>query len=99
MPQISDPDYRTRPVFREADLRRHLTNERGIENRAVEEDAVTDPRFSQTAEQLREQGIEDFQLHYAAQTLARLARNPQLVAELSGRRAAAATRVPVRSNR
>jgi carboxyl-terminal processing protease len=99
VPQISDPDYRTRPVFREADLRRHLANERGLEDRAVEDDAATDPRFSQTVEQLREQGIEDFQLHYAAQTLARLARNPRMVAELSGRRAAAAASSPVRSNR
>ena len=43
----------------------------GIEDDAVEKDARDDPRFQQTAEELEEQGIEDFQLHYALQTLRR----------------------------
>jgi carboxyl-terminal processing protease len=96
VPQISDPDYRTRPVFREADLRRHLSNENGLNDRQIEDDGTaTDPRFNQTAEQVRAQGIEDFQLHYALQTMARLARSPQLAESL--RRPVAAT--PVRRNR
>lgn len=100
VPQISDPDYRNRPVFREADLRRHLINETAIDNRAVEEDTTTDPRFTQTAEQLRAQGIEDFQLHYALQTVGRLARNPRM-AETMRRPAAPAARGAgaVRTNR
>jgi carboxyl-terminal processing protease len=57
--------------MRESDLRGHLINEIGIEDDAVEKDARDDPRFQQTAEELEEQGIEDFQLHYALQTLRR----------------------------
>lgn len=93
VPQISDPDYRTRPVFREADLRRHLVNQTRSDPRAIEQDSTPDPRFDQTAEQVRAQGIEDFQMHYALETVARLARNPRLAA---GMRAPAA---PVRRNR
>ncbi len=96
VPQISDPDYRTRPVFREADLRRHLVNDARVSDEGLEDDGTADPRFSQTIEQLREAGIEDFQLHYATQTMARLVRNPRLVAEL-GRRPATAR--PVRAQR
>ncbi len=82
VPQISDPDYRSRPVFREADLRRHLVNDAQVEDRAVEEDTTADPRFSQTAAQLEAAGIKDFQLHYALQTLSRIAANPRLAATL-----------------
>ncbi len=39
----------------------------------VENDAKPDPRFSATAEQLKKEGIDDFQLHYALQTLAHTA--------------------------
>jgi carboxyl-terminal processing protease len=99
VPQVSDPDYRTRPAFRESDLRRHLVGEErpSTVTAPVTEDSVTDPRFDQTAEQLREQGIEDFQLHYAMQTLTRLAQNPRMLADLSGRRAASGR--TVRANR
>lgn len=72
VPQLSDPDYKTRPRFRESDLRRHLINEVGLEDEVLEEDLKDDPRFKATAEELKEQGIEDFQLHYALQTLSRL---------------------------
>lgn len=98
VPQISDPDYRTRPVFREADLRRHLINETRLDNRAVEDDAAPDPRFSQTAEQLRAAGIEDFQLYYALQTLGRLRQNARMAAGAVPA-AAATNRRAVRSNR
>ncbi|QIG78460.1 S41 family peptidase [Stakelama tenebrarum] len=72
VPQLSDPDYRTRPVFRESDLRRHLINEIDVDDEALEEDTNEDPRFSATAEELEEQGIEDFQLHYALGAITRL---------------------------
>jgi carboxyl-terminal processing protease len=80
VPQISDPDYKTRPVFREADLRRHLINEIKADNAVLEEDTKTDPRFAATPEQLKKQGIEDFQLHYALKTVARLGGPTQVAA-------------------
>jgi carboxyl-terminal processing protease len=71
VPQLSDADYKTRPVFREADLRRHLINETKVDNSILEEDTKTDPRFAASVEELKKQGVEDFQLHYALQTIAR----------------------------
>ncbi|MEO7168916.1 MAG: S41 family peptidase [Sphingomonas sp.] len=76
VPQISDPDYKARPVFREADLRRHLINEVKADNSVLEEDTKTDPRFAATPEQLKARGIEDFQLDYALKTLSRLGAAP-----------------------
>ncbi|MBX3565517.1 MAG: S41 family peptidase [Sphingomonas sp.] len=81
VPQISDADYKDRPVVREADLRRHLLNSDKVDDKVLEEDVITDPRFSQTAEQLKKQGIDDFQLHYALQTIARLGPKPQVAAK------------------
>lgn len=78
VPQLSDPDYKTRPKFREADLRRHLVNEKKVDNSVLEEDTKDDPRFTVTAEQLKKQGIEDFQLDYALKTIARIASGPQM---------------------
>ena len=79
VPQISDPDYKDRPVLREADLRHHLLNQDKVDDSILEGDVRTDPRFSATAEQLKKQGIEDFQLHYALETIARLGpKTPQL---------------------
>ncbi|MDQ2891956.1 MAG: S41 family peptidase [Pseudomonadota bacterium] len=80
VPQISDPDYKTRPVFREADLRRHLINEVKADNAVLEEDVKDDPRFTMTAEQLKKQGIPDFQLYYALKTIARLGGPTQVAA-------------------
>jgi carboxyl-terminal processing protease len=71
VPEISDPDYKLRPVFREDDLRRHLINEVKADNAAIEEDSKTDPRFNATPAQLKAKGIEDFQLWYAIQTIGR----------------------------
>ncbi|MEL6529280.1 MAG: S41 family peptidase [Pseudomonadota bacterium] len=73
VPQISDPDLALRQKYltRESDLRGHLVNELGIKDEELENDKVDDPRFQLTAEQLEEQGIEDFQLHYALETLRR----------------------------
>ncbi|MCB2015082.1 MAG: S41 family peptidase [Sphingobium sp.] len=78
VPQISDPDYKTRPKFRESDLRRHLINEIKTDDPALEEDAKDDPRFAMTAEQLKAKNIEDFQLYYAVQTIGRLGGEPKV---------------------
>jgi carboxyl-terminal processing protease len=73
VPQLSDPDFALRQKYatRESDLRGHLINELGIKDEELEGDKIDDPRFQKTAEQLEEQGIEDFQLHYALETLRR----------------------------
>ena len=73
VPQLSDPDLAKRSQFslRESDLRGHLVNEIDLEDEALEADRKDDPRFTLTAEQLQEMGIEDFQLDYALKTLRR----------------------------
>ena len=73
VPQISDPDMERRMKYqlRESDLRGHLINEADLKDDDLERDLKADPRFSQTSEQLKEQGIEDFQLDYAIKTLRR----------------------------
>jgi carboxyl-terminal processing protease len=76
VPQLSDPDYKNRPKFRESDLRRHLINEIKTDNAALEEDSKEDPRFAATAEELKKKGVEDFQLDYALKTIGRLAAKP-----------------------
>ena len=80
VPQLSDPDRKNRPVFREADLRRHLINEVKADNKVLEEDVKDDPRFTATPEQLKKQGVEDFQLQYALKTIARLGGPAQVAA-------------------
>ena len=74
VPQLSDPDRQNRTRMREADLQRHLVAQAGVEDDILEDDTSPDPRFAQTAEELEEAGIDDFQLHYAVQTLNRLAK-------------------------
>ena len=73
VPQLSDPDLATRMKYqtRESDLRGHLINELGIKDEELEGDKIADPRFQLTAAQLEEQGVKDFQLHYAMETLRR----------------------------
>lgn len=75
VPQLSDPDARRRAELsiRESDLRRHLVNEVAMDDKKLETDRQQDPRFKLTAEELKAQGITDFQLHYAIQTLRRTA--------------------------
>jgi carboxyl-terminal processing protease len=73
VPQLSDPDYKDRPRFREDDLRRHLINEAKVDDSVLEEDNKTDPRFTATADMLKKQGITDYQMSYALQTMGRLA--------------------------
>jgi carboxyl-terminal processing protease len=72
VPQISDPDYKKRITMRESDLRRHLVNELAVEDKELESDLTEDPRFAMSTEELKAKGIEDFQLHYAMETLERL---------------------------
>jgi carboxyl-terminal processing protease len=88
VPDLSDPDYKDRPVFREDDLRQHLINELKPTDTAIEQDTKPDPRFAATADQLKKQGIDDFQLYYAAKTIARLG-GPAEVAALIKKPAAA----------
>ena len=73
VPQLTDPDYKNRPVVREADLRRHLLAQVKNDDKLLEEDdTAQDPRFSASAEELEKKGIKDFQLYYALNTLKRL---------------------------
>jgi carboxyl-terminal processing protease len=74
VPQLSDPDFASRTRVRESDLRRHLVNEAGIRDDVLQDDGRPDPRFAATSAELEQRGIEDYQLHYAVQTIARLNR-------------------------
>ena len=73
VPQLSDPDRSNRPRLRESDLRRHLVSQAGAKDELLEKDDTPDPRFSATADELKKQGVKDFQLDYALKTLRRLA--------------------------
>ena len=81
VPQISDPDYKKRTTMRESDLRRHLVNELAVEDKELESDLTEDPRFTMSTEELKAKGIEDFQLHYAMETLERLGSNTMKLAD------------------
>lgn len=96
VPQLSDPDYKNRPRFRESDLRRHLVNEKKVDNSLLEKDEKDDPRFTATAEELKAKGIEDFQLNYALQTIGRI--NPAARMAQSTKAPAKPTAKPVRRN-
>jgi carboxyl-terminal processing protease len=74
VPQLSDPDNRSRNRVRESDLRRHLVNEAGVRDDLIQDDGRPDPRFAATTEELTQRGITDYQLYYALQTIARLGR-------------------------
>jgi len=73
VPQLSDPDAakRAKLAVRESDLRKHLVNEIDLDDKELEVDRIADPRFNETPEELEKQGIKDFQLHYALETLRR----------------------------
>jgi carboxyl-terminal processing protease len=81
VPQLSDPDYEKRVSMRETDLRRHLVNELQATDKELELDVAKDPRFVKTAAELKAEGIEDFQLHYAMDTLRRLGSNTMRLAK------------------
>ncbi|MEY4159903.1 MAG: hypothetical protein RLZZ136_524 [Pseudomonadota bacterium] len=76
VPQLSDPDAakRAKLALRESDLRGHLINEVNLDEKQLEIDKQQDPRFKQTPEQLKSQGITDFQLWYAIATIRRTGR-------------------------
>lgn len=84
VPQLTDPDYATRPKFRESDLRRHLVNEKRVDNGLLEKDEKPDPRFTATPEELKAKGIEDFQLHYALEMIGRIGPAQARMAEAKG---------------
>jgi carboxyl-terminal processing protease len=75
VPQLTDPDAakRSERALRESDLRGHLINEVNLDEKQLETDKQDDPRFKETADQLKAKGITDFQLHYAVETLRRTA--------------------------
>ena len=74
VPQLSEENAGGRPRLREADLRRHLINElKDGTEKLVETDTKPDPRFVATAEELKKQGVVDYQLDYAVKMLDRLA--------------------------
>jgi carboxyl-terminal processing protease len=58
-----------------------LINEMQADDKELEQDIGDDPRFAMTAEQLKAKGIEDFQLHYAMETLQRLGSKTMRLAE------------------
>jgi carboxyl-terminal processing protease len=84
VPQLSDPDYKDRPRVREVDLRRHLISQAKADDKLLEHDDTTDPRFAATAAELEKKGVKDFQLEYAVKTLKRLA-TPAAIASAGGR--------------
>jgi carboxyl-terminal processing protease len=85
VPQLTDPDARKRSddALRESDLRGHLVNEAGLDDKKLENDKQIDPRFKLTPAALTTKGIKDFQLWYALETLRR-ASGTSLIA-LSGK--------------
>jgi carboxyl-terminal processing protease len=83
VPQLTDPDYKDRKFIREADLRKHLLAQAKVDDKLLESDTTPDPRFTAKADDLKKQGIKDFQLYYALNTLKRLAA-PANIAVSSG---------------
>jgi carboxyl-terminal processing protease len=73
VPQLTDPDYKDRKFIREADLRRHLLAQTNVDDKLLETDDTPDPRFTAKADDLKKEGVKDFQLAYALDTLKRLA--------------------------
>jgi carboxyl-terminal processing protease len=64
------------PFLSEAELGGHLINDKKVIDRSEEKDAKIDPRQTATVEQLKKQGVDDFQLSYAVQTLRRITGAP-----------------------
>ncbi|MGL4543755.1 MAG: S41 family peptidase [Polymorphobacter sp.] len=80
VPQLTDANYKDRPRLREADLQRHLINEIKVDDKLLEADAKTDPRFAESAEALKKRGVTDFQLNYAIALLERFNPNAPVAA-------------------
>ena len=66
-------------------MRRHLLAQAQVKDNLLESDSTPDPRFSAKPEDLKKQGIKDFQLDYALKTLKRLAPQPAKVAAANPR--------------
>ncbi|WP_260926172.1 S41 family peptidase [Novosphingobium sp. 9] len=103
VPQLTDPDARARNerAVRESDLRGHLINESSMADKELEQDQKPDPRFNISAEQLKKDGITDFQLHYAIETLDRVQGKPAALAATVPPKPAAekpAAKTPAKSN-
>jgi carboxyl-terminal processing protease len=98
VPQLTDPDYKSRPRLREADLRRHLLNQAKVDNSVLESDDTPDPRFAAKPDQLKKDGVTDFQLDYAVRTVGRLA-SPPVQAALASAPPPASTAAPARTVR
>src|SRR5690348_10801901 len=73
VPQLTDPDYKDRVIVRESDLRHHLLAQAKVDDKLLEGDDSPDPRFTAKPDELKKEGIKDFQLYYALNTLKRLA--------------------------
>jgi carboxyl-terminal processing protease len=58
----------------------------------VQDDGKPDPRFAATADQLKKQGVEDYQLHYALKTSPGSARSSKPRPAACRRRAAGRAR-------
>ncbi|MGI4880138.1 MAG: S41 family peptidase [Janthinobacterium lividum] len=78
VPQLSDAVAveNARPRLREADLRRHLINEVKADDKLIETDDKSDPRFADTPETLKKKGVTDYQMDYAVRLLGRLGGPP-----------------------
>src|SRR5438445_7406179 len=86
-PPPPGPQYQERRVVREADLRRHLLAQTKVEDKLLEADDTTDPRFMMTSAALEKQGIKDFQLYYALTTIKRLAAPTYIASAAPGKKA------------
>ncbi len=86
VPQLSDPDYKDRRVVREADLRRHLIAQTKVEDKLLEADDSPDPRFMMTPASLEKEGIKDFQLWYAVNTIKRLSAPTYIASAATGKK-------------
>src|SRR3954469_9853294 len=87
VPQLSDPDYKDRRLVREADLRRHLLAQAKVEDKLLEADNSPDPRFMMTPAALEKEGIKDFQLYYALNTIKRLSAPAYIASAGPGKKA------------
>lgn len=76
VPQLSDANRNERPRLREADLRNHLVAEKSADEKLIEDDGKVDPRFAMTADELKKQGVTDYQLDYAVKMIGRLGPAP-----------------------
>ncbi|PZU47694.1 MAG: peptidase S41 [Sphingomonas sp.] len=83
VPQLTDASRADRPRLREADLRNHLIAEKKADDKLIEDDGKPDPRFRMTADELKKQGITDFQLDYAVKLVSRLGAKPVAPAQVA----------------